>query len=252
VTEPLVGEALAQLAGETARRLARAFPLVARALPAELASHRGSLGASELTISTQVWTGSGSLGRLQIASVSASDGAMSSLTVLAMPGPPGAACLFAADLVAFRGALSLAIVDVQSLDSAGPRGAPLALADVATLAGIRARAMAGAQARTWGDDHASPFSANVLFATPRPEGALGILEAYRGYLEVFACALVGLRAEADAEALARRRAGTRRYLDALAGAKRQSRALSRLFGEAWTDDYCDRLFFAESLPPDSP
>lgn len=240
MSAPSVAEALLRLGADTAARLCGEFALSPCRIPMEHARHVGALGASELTISTVVWTGRRALERLQIAQVSSTDDAMSSLTVVAMPSPSAPGPLFAADLVAFRGALGLAILDVHPLAeplSDGARGALLRHRDVA---------MSVADARPWGDAHESPFSDLSVFAAPRPGGTEGIAAAYRGFLDAFVDEL-GARAR-DADAAAARLAARRRYLDALAGAKRQSRALARLFGQAWTDDYFDRLFFADELP----
>jgi hypothetical protein len=86
----------------------------------------------------------------------------------------------------------------------------------------------------------------VLVRASQPAAAPRLATCYGKYLEAF-CTL--LDRPIDASTAARARWAQRDFMDRMAENKRETKALSRLFGNEWAEAFLTDHFFAPSAVP---
>ncbi|MCX5950297.1 MAG: phycocyanobilin:ferredoxin oxidoreductase [Cyanobacteria bacterium] len=153
--------------------------------------------------------------------------------------------IFGADIVASRGVVSAAIVDLSPV--AGPPKASLTEALAAQPRGPFAQVR---DLPPWG----SIFSPQVLFVRPQgPQEEGAFVEAVAGVLEVLAAAVRQATPQAsDDPATIQRWQGQLNYCRQQKLNDKTRRVLEKVFNPAWADHYIEQLLFDDPPALDSP
>jgi len=199
--------------------------LVAEPLPERFVRRDGEWNGRPLVLETRAFEGDGF--RLRLAEVR-SDAAVESLTVLFLPPRESALPIFGADVVAFGGTLSAAIVDVT------PKGPWLPRPDVAKAKELLESA---GTVRAFSADSETPFSPEVVFVQPRAGGSAPLLSGFSEMVRAWESSVGSKLVNANAAAIAEDV-----YLAKLALVKRQAKVVSKLFGAHWTEGYFQCFF----------
>ncbi|MFO0058626.1 MAG: phycocyanobilin:ferredoxin oxidoreductase [Cyanobacteriota bacterium] len=150
--------------------------------------------------------------------------------------------VFGADIVAGRGVVSAAIVDLSPVDGGLPQGMATALSE-------RSRPPFGEvrELPAWG----SIFSPHVLFVRPRSaEEERWFVEEVAAYLELLAAACATAnRQNWDDPATVARWEGQLRYCQQQKQNDKTRRVLEKAFNQEWANTYIETLLFDDPPPP---
>jgi len=211
-------------------RLSRHGQRVPVEVPGWARRRRGDWNGRTLTMETRFSTGSGRLRRVHVARVTSDDpDAASSLTLIAVPEAHLDGPLLGAELIAFRGRLTLVGLDVV------PTVTPLRAPYVDRLASIGAPLRRGGRERP----RSAPFTDHAVLLTPAAED----VHRVRDVVDGFAAAFGSVLAEAPAAPSAKVIAAQRAWLEAMGDHMRELPALVKIFGADWTARYFDEAFF---------
>lgn len=206
-------------------------------IPSEFARKRGHWNGRPLELRTRIYSGRGVLSRLHVAWIESDDDAAATLTVIGLPRTTSGRPSLAADMVAFGGAFGTAILDLVPAD-----GTTLDPEPRERLCAARARLAAADVGRRRGDSSAGAtpmFSPNVTWVTTLDSGReTELCSTFAVYVDAFIHSLEAPSATAPAKASA----GQSRFLSQLASVKKQTKALSKLFGGPWVAQYFDDCF----------
>lgn len=198
-------------------------------IPDGFAERCGQWAGRDVMLQTQMWNDT--RGRINVR-IARGRGALESLTAVVFG--PRHDSLLGLDIVAFatrpeEGPKLVAVVaDVQGVATAG---------QLQRLRLAFARASHLGRLRDWSDTGASPFGSLGFIAAPREPDPGPWAEVCAEYIEAFRPTIEGgIPAGPVPLALGA-------YLEALAHSKKQLKVLGKLFGEDWTREYFDRVFF---------
>ncbi|MFM7463929.1 MAG: phycocyanobilin:ferredoxin oxidoreductase [Cyanobium sp.] len=233
---PLV-DALASRIRELRQQLPDLEPL---AVDPALEAISGSLDGEQLSIRNELHRSRG-LRKLHLETARLGAG-LQILHCVHFPDPRYDLPVFGADIVAGRGVVSAAIVDLSPVTPALPSEIAAALAERPRAPFCEVRELP-----PWG----SIFSPHVLFVRPRtPEEEGWFVEEVAAFLELLgrASATVQPQAWDDATTLARWE-GQLRYCQQQKQNDKTRRVLEKAFNPEWANTYIETLLFDDPLAP---
>ena len=233
---PLV-DALAQRIRQRWSALPELEPL---AMDPELEAICGSLDGEDLFIRNEVHRCRG-LRKLHLETARLGAG-LQILHCVFFPDPRYDLPVFGADIVAGRGVVSAAIVDLSPVTDQLPASIEAALA-----ARDRGPFSQRRELPAWG----SIFSPHVLFVRPADEAEeLAFIEQVDGFLAVLAEAVAQARPQApDDPATVIRLEGQLRYCKQQKQNDKTRRVLEKAFNPTWADRYIEELLFDDPVAP---
>lgn len=244
---PSISHALAALVAQLQHDLIPGLQLQPIPVPQELSPVRSIVRAADpdpSTIQTSRWSGA-SLHSLTIATIQGKEGELRSLTVIGLPPAGSGLPILGIDLIALRGQLSLAALDLAPTHDA------LWQATCAPLLGqLRAALQDHVTHRRRPAFAADTFSPLALIAAVPPAAEQTFFAAVAQFLQDVQ-QLYAHAPSATASALAlpshqRPHAADRlvRWLAAERQNRREHNALAHLFGATFAEHYLDRFLFA--------
>ena len=235
---PLV-DALAETIRSSVQRLPELEPL---AIDPELEAISGSLDGDALFIRNEVHRCRG-LRKLHLETARLGAG-LQILHAVFFPDPRHDLPVFGADIVAGRGVVSAAIVDLSPVGDRLPAGIDRALADLPRSPFSQERDLP-----PWG----SIFSPHVLFLRPADAAEEArFIDHVSGVLAVLSEAVTMSTAEeADAPATVARWQGQLRYCKQQKQNDKTRRVLEKAFNPIWADRYIETLLFDDPPEPSS-
>ena len=198
-------------------------------LPWDFAERRAQWAGRDVMLQTHMWNDPRGRTNVRIAR---GRGALESLTAVVFG--PRHDSLLGLDIVAFatrpdEGPRLVAIVaDVQGVTSVG---------QLQRLRMAYARASHLGRMRDWSDTGASPFGTLGFIASPREPDPGPWAEVCAEYIEGFRPSIEPGNPKGPVPL------ALRAYLAALSDSKKQLKVLGKLFGEDWTREYFDGVFF---------
>jgi phycocyanobilin:ferredoxin oxidoreductase len=233
---PLV-DALAQRIRERRERLIGLEPL---AIDADLEAISGSLDGEHLYIHNEVHRCRG-LRKLHLETARLGAG-LQILHCVFFPDPRYDLPVFGADIVAGRGTVSAAIVDLSPVEAALPEAVASALAAVPRPPFSQPRELPA-----WGEI----FSPHVLFVRPASAEEEGwFIDTVAAYLDVLAIAAAAAEPQAaDHLATVNRWQGQLRYCRQQKQNDKTRRVLEKAFDPQWADRYIEQLLFDDPPAP---
>lgn len=236
---PLV-DALAERIRELRQDLLQLEPL---ALDPALEAISGSLDGERLFIRNELHRSRG-LRKLHLETARLGAG-LQILHCVYFPDPCYDLPVFGADIVAGRGVVSAAIVDLSPVNGALPE-------QIATALLQRTRPPFGEirELPNWG----SIFSPHVLFVRPRtPEEEGWFIEEVTACLKLLGTASASVEPHSwDDPATVRRWEGQLRYCQQQKQNDKTRRVLEKAFNPEWANTYIETLLFDDPLPPAPP
>jgi phycocyanobilin:ferredoxin oxidoreductase len=232
---PLV-DALAERIRELRRNLPQLEPL---AVDPALEAISGSLDGERLFIRNELHRSRG-LRKLHLETARLGAG-LQILHCVYFPDPCYDLPVFGADIVAARGVVSAAIVDLSPVNGALPEGiaSPLLQRSRPPFSEIR-------ELPPWG----SIFSPHVLFVRPRtPEEENWFVEEVTTFLKLFGAASASVEPQSwDNPATVSRWEGQLRYCQQQKQNDKTRRVLEKAFNPEWASTYIETLLFDDPLP----
>jgi phycocyanobilin:ferredoxin oxidoreductase len=212
------------------------------ALDPELEEICGSLDGEDLFIHNEVHRCRG-LRKLHLETARLGSG-LQILHCVFFPDPRHDLPVFGADIVAGRGVVSAAIVDLSPVNGSLPPAIFSALEALPWPSFAQVRELPA-----WG----SIFSPHVLFVRPcSPQEEQGFVEAVGGVLTVLAEAVSGsTRQAADDPATVDRWRGQLSYCKQQKQNDKTRRVLEKAFNPQWADRYIEQLLFDDPPAPSS-
>jgi phycocyanobilin:ferredoxin oxidoreductase len=233
---PMV-DTLARRIREAMARLPEVRPL---AIDPHLEAISGSLDGEDLFIRNEVFASRG-LRKLHLETARLGAG-LQILHCVFFPDPRYVLPVFGADIVASRGGVSAAIVDLSPVTEALPEPIEAALAarDLGPFSLRR-------ELPAWG----SIFSSHVLFVRPADAAEeQAFIEQVGGFLAVLEEAVVQAQPQApDDPATVARWEGQLRYCKQQKQNDKTRRVLEKAFNPAWADRYIEELLFDDPIAP---